>query len=116
MGKDLLNAPYSSALRRLVLHCLAFDYALRPKPRELVKYIDEALAASAAVPMDTEYWPSSYDEPGDLDPSWFGEVKAAGPPELGAPPPTPANIFPFQFRPQELVQSIIDGLWKIALG
>lgn len=116
-GRDLLNAPYSSALRRLVLQCLAFDYALRPTPRQLVKIIDEGIEASDAVPMDDQFWPTSFDEPGDLDPSWFPEAKVAGPPPpVFGPPLPPANVFPFQFRPPAIVQNIIDTLLKFTLG
>jgi len=51
-GRDLLNAPYSRVLRCVVFQCLAYDYALRPTSRELMKYVEQGLEASEAVGMD----------------------------------------------------------------
>jgi hypothetical protein len=77
ISRDLLNAPYSRSLRQVICQCLAYDYTERPTPRQLLKYADDALAASDPVGADDSLGPGSFDEPGDLDPSWFGEAAVA---------------------------------------
>jgi hypothetical protein len=42
-GELLLDAPYSIALRALVLRCLSTDWKRRPSARELLGAIKEAL-------------------------------------------------------------------------
>jgi hypothetical protein len=45
MGKLLLNAPYSIALRSLIFRCLACDWEKRPTARELLAEIEVAIEA-----------------------------------------------------------------------
>lgn len=98
-GRHLLNAPYSRSLRCVIFQCLAYDYTLRTTARELMKYVEEGIEASRAVEAEIglgigfEEGFMMYDEPGDLDPGWFGAVKvpihAAAPAQTAIPVQTP---------------------------
>ena len=45
MGAELLAAPYSMTLRKLILQCLCLRFTERPSGREIVDVCEEALKA-----------------------------------------------------------------------
>lgn len=62
MGKNLIDAPYSIAFRRLIMRMLAYDYRIRPEPRELLRIVKDILANESV-------WESPYttDKKAELD-------------------------------------------------
>lgn len=46
-GPAIKNAPYSPDLRKTVMHCLAVDWQERPTSRDLLKMVNDKLAAIA---------------------------------------------------------------------
>ena len=89
MGWHIIEAPYSAALRKAVLRCLAFSPPSRPSPRDLVRLVDQGIAACDTVaeglgPIgDVGAGLTEHQEPAELSAAWDAPPEGAVPEDTG---------------------------------